>query len=302
MRRSEAGAVLPGIDPSREATGTRIGFASLERGPPGPQLAARADPEIRAPIQRAVPVETAIQIVYDPVPYAVMMATPDDFEDFATGFSLTEGVIDTAGDIKSIRVAREDKGLRLVIQLASDTLTRHLGRSRAMAGRTGCGLCGIDDLSHLPQGAIRDRSGPAITAQAIARALHNLEQLQPLNAATRAAHAAGFADLAGNIHVAREDVGRHNALDKMIGAALRLGYPASAGFVVVTSRCSFEMVEKAAIFGARAVVAISAPTSLAIERAQYHGMGLMALARPDSGVVFAGRKMFATEIEDEHHA
>ena len=219
MQRSEAGEVLLGLDPSREVAGTRIGFAQamrggpsppLERGPPSPPLGQRADAEVRAPladsgvrasILRHVPVETAIQIVYDPVPYAVMMATPEDFEDFATGFSVTEGVIDTARDIKSIRVEREDKGLRLVIQLASDTLTRHLGRSRAMAGRTGCGLCGIDDLRHLPEGAVRDRSGPAITAQAIARALHNLEQLQPLNAATRAVHAAGFADLQGNIHI-----------------------------------------------------------------------------------------------------
>ena len=296
------GEVLLGLDPSREVAGVRAWFAPRDRATPGALVPPpEMHREVRGPgeISRHVPVETAIQIVYDPVPYAVMMATPEDFEDFAYGFSLTEGVIDKASDIKSIRVEREDRGLRLVIALASDNLKRHLGRARAMTGRTGCGLCGIDDLAHLPEGAVRERAGPAIPIAAIRRALDNLEQLQPLNTATRAVHAAGFADLAGTVHVAREDVGRHNALDKAIGAALRLGYPASAGFVVITSRCSFEMVEKAAIFGARAIVAISAPTSLAIERAQHHGMGLMAVTRADSGIIFANPAMFALESTDE---
>lgn len=241
---------------------------------------------------REIPIEAAAQIVYAPVPYAVMMLTPGDFEDFAYGFSLTEGIIDGQADIRDVTAQAVDDGFRITLTLASDKLQRHLGRSRAMSGRTGCGLCGIEDLEHLPKAGARDRSGPPIASAAIARALGELERRQPLNVATRAVHAAAFADPAGEILLAREDVGRHNALDKLIGAAMRVGIDPRAGFVVVTSRCSFEMVEKAAIFGARAIIAISAPTSLAVTRAQNHGMGLMAVARADAGMIFAGAGIF----------
>ena len=244
-------------------------------------------------LARDIAVETAINIVYAPVPYAVMMATPQDLHDFAIGFSLTEGIIDGADDIRSIKIETEERGLRLVVTLASDRLQRHLGRSRAMAGRTGCGLCGIDDLKNLPRAKARQRQAVPVALASVHRALLALEAGQPLNAVTRAVHASVYANAYGEILLVREDVGRHNALDKMIGAALRAGLDPAGGFVLVTSRCSFEMVEKAAIFGAAVIVAISAPTSLAIERAQVHGMGLMAIARPDSGMIFCNEQMFA---------
>ena len=245
-------------------------------------------------LARDIAVETAINIVYAPVPYAVMMATPQDLQDFAIGFSLTEGIIDHADDIRSVKIETEERGLRLVVTLASDLLQRHLGRSRAMAGRTGCGLCGIDDLKNLPQAKTGGRVTKPVALASVHRALLALEADQPLNAATRAVHAAAYANAYGEILLVREDVGRHNALDKMIGAALRAGIDPPSGFVLVTSRCSFEMVEKTAIFGAGIIVAISAPTSLAVERAQAHGMGLMAVARPDSGLIFCNEQLFAS--------
>lgn len=245
------------------------------------------------PLTRVVPVETAVRIVYAPVPYAVMMASPQDLHDFAMGFSLTEGVIDRADDIRSVEISRLEEGMQINVTLASDSLTRHLGRARAMMGRTGCGICGVEDMKHLPNAPLRPKSGPPVQLHAIHRALQALEGAQPLNLATHAVHGAAFVDMNGQILVLREDVGRHNALDKMIGAAMQQNMDASDGFVLITSRCSFEMVEKAAMFGARCLVAISAPTSLAIERAKYHDMGLMAIARLDGGIIFHNAAMFA---------
>ena len=248
-------------------------------------------------LHRDLPVETAVNIVYAPVPYAVMMATPEDLEDFAYGFSLTEGIVDRAADIRSIVAEPEADGIRLVVTLASDHLKRHLGRSRAMTGRTGCGLCGIDDLKHLPHASVRSGQGVPVPLASIHAALVALESAQPLNTATRAVHAAAFAGCDGTLKIVREDVGRHNALDKMIGAAMRGAVDPADGFVLITSRCSFEMVEKAAVFGARLIVAISAPTSLAVERARLHGIGLMAIARPDSGMIFTNPETIAAGAE-----
>ena len=255
-----------------QAAATRLGFADL-----------------RMPaITRSVPVETPVNVVYGPVPFAVMMATPADLEDFAYGFSFTEGVITSAADIRAVAVEEVERGLRLVVTLAGDTLQTHLARGRALAGRTGCGLCGIDDLASLPAARLAAVTAPVIDKAAIARALAALDKAQPLIAATHAVHGAAWCGLDGAIRHAREDVGRHNALDKLIGALLRSGARADEGFFLITSRCSFEMVEKVAAFGARALVAISAPTSLALERAQAYGMTLVAIARPDSALIFSG--------------
>ena len=237
---------------------------------------------------RAVAVERPINIVYGGVPYAVMMATPADLEDFVIGFSLTEGVIVAADDIRALRQEEQPDGVRLHVDLAPERLHAMLARRRAMAGRTGCGVCGIDDIAALPR-ANRPLAQPgAIEADAIRRALAGLERNQPLNDRTRAVHGAAWANLAGAVVCVREDVGRHNALDKLIGALVRTGVDAADGFAVVTSRCSYEMVEKTAAFGAACLVAISAPTSLAIERAAAHRMTLVAVARADAFTVFAG--------------
>lgn len=238
--------------------------------------------------ERTVAAEVAVNVAYATVPFAVMMMTPDDLYDFAVGFSLTEGIIAEAREVRGVRVEPDHQGLRLLVDLSPGRLRRHLARRRSLSGRTGCGLCGIDDLTDLPQAARPAGAAPAIRIEAVRRALAGLKDRQPLNRATGAAHAAAFADLDGTLVTVREDVGRHNALDKLIGALLRAGAAAAAGFFVVTSRCSFEMVEKVAACGGRTLVAISAPTSLALERARSYDMTLVGIARRDAMTVFNG--------------
>lgn len=241
-----------------------------------------------------IPAETAVNVTYGNLPYAVMMMTPDDIEDFVVGFSRTEGVIEDMAEVRGIVAQPRGDGLVVTVDLVPDAMHRHLARRRSMSGRTSCGLCGIESLDQLP-GASRAVAGAAVSPEAIGRALGLIGRHQPLNARTRAVHAAAWCDATGEIILAREDVGRHNALDKMIGACLRADHPAREGFVVITSRCSFEMIEKAAIFGAPTVVAISAPTSLAIERASALGVTLIAVARPDGATVFTSAAASATE-------
>lgn len=236
----------------------------------------------------AVPVEVPVNIVYGDIPYAVMMATPADLEDFARGFSLTEGIIDKADEIRSIAVEETSKGMVASVILTPGRFRAHLARGRNLAGRTGCGVCGVETLDDLPQARPAPGEPPPLAAAAIARALSALERHQPLNDLTRAVHAAAWCDNDGNLREVREDVGRHNALDKLIGALLARNTDAADGFVLITSRCSFEMVEKAARFGARWLVAISAPTSLALERASALGLGIVAIARGDAVTVFNG--------------
>jgi len=247
-------------------------------------------------ITRAIPTEVPVNLVYGGIPFAVMMTTPSDLEDFAVGFSLTEGVIEALRDIRGIRIEPEERGLRLAIELTPDKLHEHLARKRAMSGRTGCGLCGIDDLNALPQARSPHGSPPRVSLSAIRRALTALDAEQVLNERTHAVHGAAWASLDGSLLVVREDVGRHNALDKLIGALCRAGTRPESGFVIVTSRCSFELVEKVAVFGARTLVAISAPTSLALERVRLLDITLVAIARRDSVTVFHGLEHI--EMED----
>jgi FdhD protein len=242
----------------------------------------------RQPATRQAPVETPVNIVYAPIPFAVMMATPQDLEDFAVGFSFTEGIIDTIDDIRSVAVEEDAAGLKLVVALASEKLQRHLARGRNLAGRTGCGVCGIDDLSALPRAAMTPDKSVELRISAVEHALAALPDQQKLNRATGAVHAAAWCEPDGTIAAIREDVGRHNALDKLVGHLLRRKTDPLSGFLLITSRCSFEMVEKAAAFGARAMVAVSAPTSLAIERARAYGIALLAVARHDGALVFNG--------------
>ncbi|ABY31651.1 formate dehydrogenase accessory sulfurtransferase FdhD [Methylorubrum extorquens] len=255
----------------------------------GTLVVAYDAPEAR-PDSRALAVEMPVNVVYGTVPYAVMMLTPADLEDFAYGFSLTEGVIEAPDEIRGASVEPGEGGLRLLVDLAPGRLREHLARKRAISGRTGCGVCGIEDLAALPIARPRSGKGPQVTLAAIQTALTALSDRQTLNRETRAVHAAGWANLDGSLLAVREDVGRHNALDKCIGALLRQGVRPDEGFLVITSRCSFEMAEKAASLGASVLVAISAPTSLAIERARCHDMTLCAIARSDTLTVFSGRE------------
>ncbi len=235
---------------------------------------------------RAVAVETAINIVYGDAPYAVMMTTPADIEDFVVGFSITEGVVERADEIRGVEIVQSHDGYVVSASLKPDALRRHLARRRNLSGRTSCGLCGVESLDQIPSASGRVR-GAAIRASAFASALQALADRQPLFAETRATHAAAWCDGQGAVSLVREDVGRHNALDKMIGACLRARIAPADGFVLITSRCSFEMIEKTAIFGAATLVSVSAPTSLAIDRAKALGVTLVAVARNDGAIIFA---------------
>ncbi|WP_342363274.1 formate dehydrogenase accessory sulfurtransferase FdhD [Terrarubrum flagellatum] len=234
---------------------------------------------------RAVPVEHPVNIIYGGVPYAVMMATPQNLEDFVVGFSLTEGIITAASDVRDVAFEEHPRGLKAMVTLAPGVFSQHLSRQRSLSGRTGCGVCGVQDLDSIPE-AKPVASAVAVETGAIARAVATIEAHQPLNDATRAVHAAGWFDLQGRHVATREDVGRHNALDKLIGALMRGGHSPEDGFILITSRCSFEMVEKTAAFGASLLVAVSAPTSLAIHRAKELGVDLIAIARKDGATEF----------------
>jgi FdhD protein len=242
-------------------------------------------------------VETPVNIIYAPVSHAVMMASPRDLEDFALGFSLTEGVIESASDIRGIEVEEVEEGIKLTISLAADKMQRHLARKRQMAGRTSCGVCGIDDLNALSVKECSLREPGRLVLSTIKTALDQLPPLQKLNAHTHSVHAAGFATEAGEIVLLREDVGRHNALDKLIGAMARAKMDPTCGFVVLTSRCSYEMAEKVAVLGARAVVCISAPTYLAVQRARTYGITLVGMARGDGVSVYTFPDRVTNDLE-----
>ena len=241
-------------------------------------------------ISRAIAIEAPVQIVIGGAPFAVMMATPQDLEDFAYGFALTEQIAESLDDIRGLEVERAEEGWKLKIGLSGERLQAHLARGRAMSGRTGCGLCGIEDFSQMPLPRPPLHPQAPVAPAAIRAALEQLETRQPLNQATRAVHAAAWCGRDGAIVLVREDVGRHNALDKAIGALTRAGVAPDSGFFVITSRCSFEMVAKAAIFGAGTLVSVSAPTSLALERAERFGVRLIAVARRDQALCFEATK------------
>jgi FdhD protein len=239
---------------------------------------------------RAIAVEAPVQIVIGASPFAVMMATPQDLEDFAYGFALTEQIVERAEDIRGVEVEGADEGFRIKIAITAERLKAHLARGRAIGGRTGCGLCGIEDFSQMPSPLPRLRAAPPIEPEAIGTALAELDRRQPLNQLTRAVHGAAWCERGGRIALLREDVGRHNALDKAIGALLRASAAPYGGFFLITSRCSFEMVAKAAAFGASTLVSVSAPTSLALERAEKFGVRVIAVARADGALSFESGK------------
>lgn len=237
-------------------------------------------------VTRPVPEETPVGIVYDSLPYAVVMASPQDAEDLAIGFTVSERIAAYA-DIEDIRISEHDNGLVADILLRkSARASKTWVRKRTIEGRSSCGLCGVQSLNDAVRPIAPLPDGLMVRRQAVQAAVEALDTQQPLGRETRATHAAAWADAAGRLLAVREDVGRHNALDKLIGAALRGGLDPAQAFIVVTSRCSYEMVEKAAAAGASLLVAISAPTALAIRKAEECGMTLVALARADGHAVF----------------
>ncbi|MGH6735910.1 MAG: formate dehydrogenase accessory sulfurtransferase FdhD [Methyloceanibacter sp.] len=235
---------------------------------------------------RAIPEETAIAFTFNTASYAVMMATPQDLEDFAVGFALTEGVISSIDVIEGIDVVEEDAGIELRIWLKAPDAVEFLGRRRKLAGPTGCGLCGVESLVEAMRPPPDVGKGRVLTGDQIMTAVDSLFPKQDLNRETRAVHAAGFWDPERNLVAVREDVGRHNALDKLAGALARDGATAAQGLIVLTSRVSIEMVQKSAAIGAPIIAAVSAPTALAVRMAEACGMTLIAIARKDGFEVF----------------
>ncbi|MEY9897223.1 formate dehydrogenase accessory sulfurtransferase FdhD [Bradyrhizobium sp. USDA 329] len=236
---------------------------------------------------RLIAEETAIALTYNGSTHAVMMGTPADLEDFGIGFSLTEAIVRRRSEIRSIDLIPNDLGVEVRMWLDGDRAASLAARRRAISGPVGCGLCGIESLEQARRAPsrVRDRS-IVFRAGDLLNAMQALSPLQTLNRQTRSVHAAAFWTPRTGIGPVREDVGRHNALDKLAGAILRDGGSAGEGAVLLTSRVSVEMVQKAAMMGVPVVVAVSAPTALAIQTAKEAGITLVAIARDDGYGVF----------------
>lgn len=231
--------------------------------------------------------EVPVAFVYNDAPFAVMMATPHDLEDFSLGFSLSEGLVRSASELRIDAIDTSLEGITLRLHIPAERADLLEQRQRNLQGRSGCGLCGTASIEAVLRPPPPVRADPRIQASAIERALRELQARQPLNALTGATHAAGWASRDGAIALVREDVGRHNALDKLIGALVTADVKTDAGFVVVTSRASYEMVMKTAQAGIALLVAISAPTALAIALAESARLTLVGFARDDGHVVYA---------------
>ena len=234
----------------------------------------------RRAVMRTLPEEMPVALVFDGATHAVMMATPADLEDFALGFALSEGIIAGTAEIAGFEVLEHDTGIEARFWLAEDRSSALKARRRSMMGPVGCGLCGIESLEEAlrPLAPLSD-GGPVFSTEEVERATDWLQAHQPLHDQTRAVHAAGFLRPGEGIILAREDVGRHNALDKLIGALVRAGIDPATGAVVLTSRVSVEMVQKTVTARAPVLIAVSAPTARALKLAEDAGLTLAAFAR-----------------------
>lgn len=223
--------------------------------------------------------EVPVALVYNGVSHAVMLATPSDLEDFALGFSLTEGIVSRRGEVYDIAVRQTALGVEVEIDIASERFAALKARRRNLTGRTGCGLCGVESLEAAVRHPTPVASRAHVADAAILQAMSALPAHQPLHSLTGGTHAAAWADINGQVQRVREDVGRHNALDKLIGALASDDVDPTSGFVIVTSRASYEMVQKAASYGIGLLVAVSAPTAYAVRVARAAHVRLVAFAR-----------------------
>jgi FdhD protein len=236
-------------------------------------------------LEDVVAEEVPVALIYNGISHAVMLATPQDLEDFALGFSLAEGILSHPKELYAAEIVTQPTGIELRMEIATERFHQLKEKRRSMTGRTGCGLCGAESLAQalrLPEtvNQIQDRFSP----EAILKALANAHRHQPLQAKTGATHASFWVAADGEIDTVREDVGRHNALDKLLGAKAKV--EGKSGFVLTTSRASYEMVQKVAVAGVPMLVAISAPTGLAIRMAERCGVTLVGFARPEQYVVY----------------
>lgn len=252
---------------------------------------------------RAIPEETAIALTYNGGTYAVMMGTPQNLADFAVGFSLSEGIVQSPDDIRSLDIIDLDDGIELRMWLTPANADRLNERRRHIAGPTGCGICGIDSIAEAVRPAAIVAQGPSFSSREVITAMQSIPPLQTINIETRAVHAAAFWMPGRGIVALREDVGRHNALDKLAGALAQEKTPADEGMVLLTSRVSVEMVQKTAAMGAPVMVAVSAPTALAVRMADAAGITLAAIARADGFEIFThpGRITFGTIAQGAVH-
>jgi FdhD protein len=230
--------------------------------------------------------EVPVVLVYNGVSHVVMLATPTNLEDFALGFSITEGIIDNAGEFLSCHVHTRSKGIEVNIKIPDERFVCMTGKGRNLTGRTGCGLCGASSLKQAIRQPGPVKRGVTLSDRELALALGKLREHQNINLLTGSVHAAAWATPELGILAVREDVGRHNALDKLLGWLLRTGQNPASGFVIVTSRASYEMVQKTASLGISLLVAVSAPTGLAIRIADECGLTLIGFARDDQHVVY----------------
>lgn len=234
-----------------------------------------------------VAVETPVSLEYNGISHAVMLASPADLADFALGFSLTEGILHDASELYECEVVEQEEGMLVQMQIAAERFMQLKNKRRNLTGRTGCGLCGAESLDH----AIRHPS--PVNHQYVMRAdllfagMQSMQQLQPLQQRSGATHAAAWMDADGVISCVREDVGRHNALDKLIGALIQAKTNFTQGAVFITSRASYEMVQKAASMNIGILAALSAPTSLAIKLAEEANVTLAGFVKRDSHVIYA---------------
>ncbi len=251
-----------------------------------PHHAVRWEQGVAREREEMVAEECPVTIVYNGVPHVVMMATPTHLLDFVLGFSLTEGLIRSAQDMKEIAFLPHARGIELQATVAEACMTIIEGRTRRLSGRTGCGVCGSDSVDAVLRPVPAVGEGRAVSGAVIHQALDRLVERQELNRQAGAVHAAGWATWDGAVDLVREDVGRHNALDKLIGALAARGTDPQSGFVVVTSRASFEMVHKAAMLGASLLVTVSGATALAVRMAHEANLTLCGFTRRASHTVY----------------
>jgi FdhD protein len=248
---------------------------------------------------RAIPEEVPLALTYNGSAYAVMMVTPADLADFALGFSISENVVDSASEIESLDIIDVEGGIEARMWLKPAAAARNTSRRRSILGPTGCGLCGVESIAQalkaVPPAA---NNAASVSGEELVAAMAELEKLQALNAETRAVHAAGLW-LRGRGVLVREDAGRHNALDKVIGAAAGAGLPAAEGVVLLTSRLSVELVQKTAKLGASIISAVSAPTALAVRVAESAGITLVAVMRGEEFEIFTVPERITAEASSD---